>query len=175
VNHPWSMPPPSTLEAQIVRYADRIAYLNHDVDDALRAEVLTFEDLPAEPMRVLGTTHSQRINTLVTDLVSASQDRPEIGLSAPVFAALDGLRDFMFEQVYLRKDTHGEHERATRLIRELFQHFLDHPDEMPEEYHRAPGDLPTHVADYISGMTDRYALRTYERLFLPRGWLFDQG
>ena len=175
VNHPWSMPPPATLEAQIVRYSDRIAYLNHDVDDALRAEVLTFEDLPAEPMRVLGTTHSQRINTLVTDLVSASQDRPEIGLSPPVFAALDGLRDFMFEQVYLRKDTHGEHERATRLIRELFQHFLDHPDEMPEEYHRAPGDLPTHVADYISGMTDRYALRTYERLFLPRGWLFDQG
>jgi dGTPase len=175
VNHPWSMPPPSTLEAQIVRYADRIAYLNHDVDDALRAEVLTFEDLPAEPMRVLGATHSQRINTLVTDLVAASQDRPEIALTPPVFAALDALRDFMFEQVYLRKDTHGEHERATRLIRELFQHFLDRPDEMPEEYHRAPGDLPTHVADYISGMTDRYALRTYERLFLPRGWLFDQG
>src|SRR5688572_21417865 len=130
VNHPWSMPPPSTLEAQIVRFADRIAYLNHDVDDALRAEVLTFEDLPAEPMRVLGTTHSQRINTLVTDLVAASHDRPEIGLSPPVFAALDALRDFMFEQVYLREDTHGEHDRATRLIRELFQHFLDRPDEM---------------------------------------------
>ena len=175
VNHPWSMPPPSTLEAQIVRYADRIAYLNHDVDDALRAEVLAFEDLPAEPMRVLGATHSQRINTLVTDLVAASQDRPEIGLSPPIFAALDALRDFMFEQVYLREDTHGEHERATRLIRELFQHFLDRPDEMPDEYHRAPGDLPTHVADYISGMTDRYALRTYERLFLPQGWLFVQG
>jgi dGTPase len=175
VNHPWSMPPPSTLEAQIVRYADRIAYLNHDVDDALRAEVLAFEDLPAEPMRVLGATHSQRINTLVIDLVAASQDRPEIGLSPPIFAALDALRDFMFEQVYLREDTHGEHERATRLIRELFQHFLDRPDEMPDEYHRAPGDLPTHVADYISGMTDRYALRTYERIFLPQGWLFDQG
>ena len=175
VNHPWSMPPPSSLEAQIVRYADRIAYLNHDIDDALRAEVLTFQDLPAEAIGALGRTHSQRINTLVTDLVATSEDRPEIGLSEPVFRALDALRDFMFEQVYLRKDTHGEHERATRLIRELFQHFLDHPDEMPDEYHRAPGDLPTHVADYISGMTDRYAIRTYERLFLPRGWLFDQG
>ena len=175
VNHPWSMPPPSTLEAQVVRYADRIAYLNHDVDDALRADVLGFDDLPEEPMRVLGSTHSHRINTLVTDLVSASEDQPAVTLSPPVFAALDALRDFMFEQVYLRKDTLGEHDRATRLIRELFQHFLDHPDEMPEEYHLAPGDLPTRVADYISGMTDRFAIRTYERLFLPRGWSFDQG
>jgi dGTPase len=175
VNHPWSMPPPSTLEAQIVRYADRIAYVNHDIDDALRAEVLGPEDLPADAMGVLGRTHSQRINTLVTDLVAASQDRPEIALSQPVFRALDSLRDFMFEQVYLRKDTQREHERATRLIRELFQHFLNRPEDMPDEYHRAPGDLPTRVADYISGMTDRYALRTYEQLFLPHGWSFDQG
>ena len=175
VNHPWSMPPPSTLEAQIVRYADRIAYLNHDIDDALRADVLTPAELPSEPIRTLGDTHARRINTLVTDLVAASEDQPEIGLSRPVFGALDALRDFMFEQVYLREDTHGEHERATRLIRELFQHFLDHVDDLPEEYHRAPGDLPTRVADYISGMTDRYAIRTYERLFLPRGWLHDQG
>jgi dGTPase len=175
VNHPWSMPPPSTLEAQIVRFADRIAYLNHDVDDALRAGVLTEAELPAGAMKVLGATHSARINTLVTDLVTASEDRDEVQLSKPVFAALDGLRDFMFEQVYLREDTQGEHARATRLIRELFQHFLDHPDELPEEYHRAPGDLPVRVADYISGMTDRYAIRTYEQLFLPRGWLHDQG
>jgi dGTPase len=175
VNHPWSMPPPSTLEAQIVRFADRIAYLNHDVDDALRAGVLTEGELPAGAMKALGTSHSARINTLVTDLVTASEDQAEVQLSKPVFAALDGLRDFMFEQVYLRKDTEGEHARATRLIRELFQHFLDHPDELPEEYHRAPGDLPVRVADYISGMTDRYAIRTYERLFLPQGWLHDQG
>ena len=175
VNHPWSMPAPSTLEAQIVRFSDRIAYLNHDIDDALRAGVLTERDLPSGPLTVLGSTHSARINTLVTDLVKASEDRPEIGLSTDVFRALDGLRDFMFEQVYLRPDTHHEHQRATRLIRELFQHFLDHPDEMPEEYHRAPGDAATRVADYISGMTDRFAIRTYERLFLPQGWLSDQG
>ena len=175
VNHPWSMPAPSTLEAQIVRYADRIAYLNHDIDDSLRAGVLNEKDLPGEPLKVLGETHSRRINTLVTDLVTASEDQPDIGLSKDVFRALDALRDFMFEQVYLRPDTHHEHERATRLIRELFQHFLDHPEEMPEEYHRAPGDAATRVADYISGMTDRYAIRTYERLFLPQGWLSDQG
>jgi dGTPase len=175
VNHPWSMPPPSTLEAQIVRYADRIAYLNHDIDDALRAGVLSEAELPSGALKTLGATHSARINTLVTDLVASSEDREEIQLSKPVFTALDGLRDFMFEQVYLREDTHGEHARATRLIRELFQHFLDHPGELPDEYHRAPGDLPTRVADYISGMTDRYAIRTYERLFLPRGWLHEQG
>ena len=97
--------------------------------------------------------------------------QPEIRLSSDVFGALDALRDFMFAEVYLREDARGEHEKAVKLIRDLFGHFLEHPDEMPEEYHHAPGDLPTRVADYIAGMTDRYALRTYERLFLPRGWL----
>jgi dGTPase len=88
-----------------------------------------------------------------------------------VFGALDALRDFMFERVYLREDARAEHEKAAHVIRSLFTHYLDHPDEVPAEYHRAPGDRPTLVADYIAGMTDRYALRTYERLFLPRGWL----
>ena len=80
----------------------------------------------------------------------------------------------MFSEVYLRESARGDHERATKLIRDLFAYFLEHPDEMPPEYHGAPGDLPTHVADFISGMTDRYAIRTYERLFLPRGWLLDR-
>ncbi|HEX6844523.1 MAG TPA: deoxyguanosinetriphosphate triphosphohydrolase [Actinomycetota bacterium] len=175
VHHPWSMPPPSTLEAQVVRFADRIAYLNHDIDDALRAGVLRDAELPSGPLRVLGPTHPQRIDTLVRDLVASSEDRAEIGLSPPVFAALDELRDFMFSEVYLREDARADHEKATKLLRDLFQHFLDHPDELPPEYHRAPGDLPTRVADYIAGMTDRYALRTYERLFLPRGWLLERG
>ena len=91
-----------------------------------------------------------------------------------MFSALDALRDFMFSEVYLRESARDDHERATKLIRDLFGYFLDHPDEMPSEYHGAPGDLATHVADYISGMTDRYAIRTYERLFLPRGWLLDR-
>ena len=91
-----------------------------------------------------------------------------------MFGALDALRDFMFSEVYLRESARGDHERATKLIRDLFSHFLDHPDDLPPEYHEAPGDLPTRVADYISGMTDRYAIRTYERLFLPRGWLLER-
>lgn len=171
VHHPWSMPPPSTLEAQVVRFADRIAYLNHDVDDALRAGVLDLAELPPEAIEVLGATHAERINTLVLDLVSQSEGRAEIRLSDEVFGALDRLRDFMFAEVYLRESSRAEHEKAVKLLRDLFAYFLEHPGELPEEYHRAPGDLPTRVADYISGMTDRYALRTYERLFLPQGWL----
>jgi dGTPase len=171
VNHPWSMPPPSTLEAQIVRFADRIAYINHDVDDALRAEVLRFDELPRRAIDTLGHTHPSRINRLVGDLVEASEGRPEIGLSEEVFRALDEVRAFMFERVYLRDSARAEQDRAISLVRSLFSYYLEHPDEVPEEYHRAPGDLPTRVADYIAGMTDRYALRAYEQLFLPQGWL----
>ena len=171
LHHPWSMPPPSTLEAQVVRFADRIAYLNHDLDDAMRAGVLTPEQLPAGPLSVLGTTHSERINTLVMDLFTQSVDQPEVRLSPEIFAALDELRDFMFAEVYVREGTRREHEKAVKLIRDLFAHYLEHPEELPAEYHRSPGDLPTRVADHIAGMTDRYALRTYERLFLPQGWL----
>jgi dGTPase len=173
LHHPWSMPPPSTLEAQIVRFADRIAYLNHDVDDAVRAGVLTVKELPQGPLGTLGVTHSERINTLVTDLVASSDGKDEVRLSPPVFAALDELRDFMFQQVYMRTGAHDEQEKAIAVVRALFGWFLDHPQELPPEYHRTPGDLTTRVADFIAGMTDRYALRTYEQLFLPQGWLLD--
>ncbi len=171
VNHPWSMPPPATLEAQVVRFADRIAYVNHDVDDAIRAGVLTEDDLPDEAVEVLGRTHGERIDTLVNDLVRSSGEGSEVRLSQAVGHALNVLRDFMFERVYLRGGAREEQEKAVALIRALFAYYLDHPDQIPEEYHRAPGDVPTRIADYIAGMTDRYALRTYERLFLPRGWL----
>ena len=171
LHHPWSMPPSSTLEAKAVRFADRIAYVNHDVDDAIRAGVLRADELPAGPLEVLGTTHSARINTLVRDLVEQSDGKPDIRLSSPVFRALDDLRDFMFAEVYLREGAHEDHDKAVKLLRDLFQHYLEHPDELPAEHQRTPGDLTTRVADHIAGMTDRYALRTYERLFLPRGWL----
>ncbi len=161
LHHPWSMPPPFTLEAKIVRY----------VDDAIRAGVLRADELPAGPLEVLGRSHSARINTLVGDLVEQSDGKPDILLSSPVFRALDDLRDFMFAEVYLREGAHEDHDKAVKLLRELFEYYLEHPDELPAEHRRAPGDLTTRVADHIAGMTDRYALRTYERLFLPRGWL----
>ena len=171
VNHTWSMPPPATPEAQAVRFADRIAYVNHDVDDAVRAGVLAPDELPAEALQVLGRTHSERIDRLVTDLVERSADGPALRMSDEVFGALDVLREFMFERVYLRDEARTEQEKAIALVRALFAHYLEHPEEVPPEYHRAPGDLPTRIADYIAGMTDRFALRTYERLFLPQTWL----
>jgi dGTPase len=171
VNHTWSMPLPSTLEGQVARFADRIAYVNHDVDDAIRAGILTPHDLPSEAVEVLGRTHGQRVNTLVTDLVQESEDRDQIRLSEPVFLALDRLRDFLFERVYLREEARREQEKAVAMVRTLFAYYLEHPEAVPAEPATVPWDLPTRVADYIAGMTDRFALRAYEQLFLPQSWL----
>ena len=172
LHHPWSMPPPATLEAQVVRFADRIAYVNHDIDDAIRAGVLDPAELPA------GRDRRARRRSLATDQhpghrSGGHQPGPatDQAVAAGLRSALDALRDFLFAEVYLRTAANDEHERAIRLLRELFAHFLAHPEELPPEYHRAPGDLPTRVADFVAGMTDRYAVRTYEQLFLPQGWL----
>ena len=108
----------------------------------------------------------------MADLVEASEGpSAEIRLSQAAHDALDDLRTFMFQHVYLRDTAADEQQKAVSLLRALFSYYLDHPDEIPEEYHLAPGDTPTRIADYIAGMTDRFALRTYEQLFLPRGWL----
>ena len=171
VNHTWAMPEPSTMEAQVVRFADRLGYVNHDIDDAIRAGLITEADLPPEVTDVLGHAHGRRIETLVTDIVGTTGDGPEIQMSEPVFAALDRLRDFMFERVYLREESAREQDKAIGVIRALFSHYLEHPEEVPEEYAGAPGTDADRVADYIAGMTDRFALTTYERLFLPQGWM----
>jgi dGTPase len=163
------MPQPSTIEAQVVRFADRLAYVNHDIDDAIRAGLIAEPDLPEAATEVLGHTHGHRIETLVNDIVEATAEGPEARMSEPVLAALDQLRQFMFDRVYLRSEAAAEQEKAVGVISALVKHYLEHPDEIPEEYARAPGELADRVADYIAGMTDRYALRTYERLFLPRG------
>jgi dGTPase len=171
VNHTWKMPQPSTMEAQVVRFADRLGYVNHDIDDAIRAGLITEEDLPAEASDVLGHTHSDRIETLVSDIVRATGGGPEVRMSQPVYLGLDRLRDFMFQRVYMREEAAAEQDKAVGVIRALFSYYLDHPQEIPEEYGEAPGDTADRVADYIAGMTDRYALSTYERLFLPQGWM----
>ncbi|TMK76634.1 MAG: deoxyguanosinetriphosphate triphosphohydrolase [Actinobacteria bacterium] len=171
VNHTWSMPLPATIEAQVARFADRIAYVNHDIDDALRAGIVEPADLPAQAIRVLGAGHGDRIETLVADLVSVSEGADEVGLSAPVLAALDELRGFLFDRVYLRPEERSEQRKAIELVRSLFAYYLDHPEGIPAEYVSTGSDLPTQIADYIAGMTDRFALRAYEQLFLPQGWL----
>jgi dGTPase len=171
VNHTWSMPLPSTLEAQVARFADRIAYVNHDVDDAIRAGVLEPGDVPTEATEVLGRSHGDRIDTLVTDLVRESEDSSEVRLSQPVLDALLALREFLFERVYVRPEAEHEQKKAIELVRTLFSYYLEHAEAVPAEYRATSDDLPTQVADYIAGMTDRFALRTYEQLFLPQGWL----
>jgi dGTPase len=171
VNHTWAMPMPATLEGQVVRFADRIAYVNHDVDDAIRADVLRHDELPRLVRDVLGDTHGERVDALVSDLVDRSEGTDAIGLSQPVLAALDRFREFMFERVYLRSDVRHEQDKAMALVRSLFEYYLDHPDAVPAEHLAAPGDFSTRVADYIAGMTDRFALRTYQQLFLPQSWM----
>jgi len=171
LNHTWTMPMPATLEGQVARFSDRIAYVNHDVDDAIRAGIIDDGELPPQVVEVLGATHGERINTLVTDLVGQSEHRSEVRLSGPVHEALDRLRDFLFDRVYLRSEAQAEQQKAIELVRSLFSYYLDHPDEVPAEYHASDDDAATQVADYIAGMTDRYALRAYERLFLPQSWL----
>jgi dGTPase len=171
LNHTWSMPLPSTMEGQVARFADRIAYVNHDVDDAIRAGLLDPGDLPASVTSVLGSSHGQRIDALLADLVTRSEEAEEIRLSDAVLAALDELRAFLFEKVYLRPEAADEQRKAVDLVRTLFSYYLEHPEAVPAEYRATPDDLPTQVADYIAGMTDRFALRTYEQLFLPQGWL----
>jgi dGTPase len=165
------MPLPSTLEGQVARFSDRIAYVNHDVDDAIRAGIIDPEEVPASVRSTLGEAHGARINTLVTDLVTQSEDREQVALSDPVLQALDQLRDFLFERVYLRKEARSEQEKAIGLVRSLFEYYLEHPEAVPAESPGITDDLPTRVADYIAGMTDRFALRAYEELFLPQGWL----
>jgi dGTPase len=171
LNHPWATPMPATLEGQVARFSDRIAYVNHDVDDAVRAGIITPQEVPAEAIDTLGSTHPRRIDTLVGDLVAVSRDCDEIALSEPVLEALGVLRRFLFDKVYLRSEAHTEQEKAVLLVRSLFSYYLEHPEAIPAEIAGTPGDPATHVADYIAGMTDRFALRTYEQLFLPQGWL----
>lgn len=172
----WGAPLASTLEGQIVRLADSVAYLNHDIADAVRARVLDPEDLPRDAMRVLGTTHSQRIDTLVSDIVDASwgaassprtggSDGAAIAMSAEVAGATDELREYLFAHVYLWEERLAEAARARRVIEFLWAHFLAHPDELAaSEYTRRDDALARRAADYIAGMTDGFAIAAAGRL-----------
>ena len=164
---------PATLEGRIVRIADRIAYVNHDVDDAMRAGIIGPGDLPPSTREVLGEHHAARINTLVTDLVRASVEAGDIQQGPRVARAMDELRDFLFERVYVGSVAKREEDKAVGMIRRLFEYYLRHPEEMPEEFKRGEDTLEKRVIDYVAGMTDRYALRRYQELFLPDIWRAD--
>ena len=163
---------PATLEGECVRRADRIAYLNHDLDDALRGGVLRQFDIPADFLRVLGATHGERINTMITDVVENSMDQPHLRMSEEVQSAMDALRAFMFEKVYRNSWRAAEEHRCDHVVRGLWEYYMNHPAEMPEEYMLIAYSegMERGVADYISGMTDRYAIHQYEQLFIPKGY-----
>ncbi|HYN98686.1 MAG TPA: deoxyguanosinetriphosphate triphosphohydrolase [Actinomycetota bacterium] len=163
LNHTWSMPLPDTLEAQVARYADRIAYLSHDIEDAMRAGVLTVANLPEVTNKVLGKTTSNRIDAMVGSLVDASQPLDEIGMTPEVFEAMAVTRDFMFARVYNRPESKEEHARIVALLRELVEYYSDHPTALPED-DASTDDFQTRLIDYVSGMTDRFAIREHERL-----------
>jgi dGTPase len=163
----------NTLEGQIVRVADSVAYLNHDIADAIRAGLLSEEDLPRRVLGALGATHSQRINTLVCDIVDASwaatgllsrDEQPAIRMSQDVAAATDQLREFMFERVYLWEGRAQEATHARGVVRFLFEHYVAHPDEIDSGFTRAEDPPSRRAADYVAGMTDLFALREAERL-----------
>ena len=160
---------PATVEGECVRRADRIAYLNHDLDDALRAGVLKDFELPADCLRVLGKTHGQRIDTMIRDIVFHSENLPHLAMSPQVESAMNGLREFMFEKVYRDGWRDPEERRCDYILRAMFGYFCDHPGELPEEYIMITyrDGLERGVADFLSGMTDRYATRKFKELFVP--------
>lgn len=160
---------PATLEGLCVSRADRIAYLNHDMDDALRAGILKDFELPQDCLRVLGHTPGQRINTMILDIVAASEGKNEILMSPLVQTATNALREFMFERVYRDEWRQREEARCDHVIRALFEHFLNHPGEMPNEYVTIAYQEGTEraVCDFLACMTDRYAIRMYEKIYIP--------
>lgn len=162
----------STLEGVIIKYADRIAYINHDIDDACRAGILKVEDIPKELRDVLGTGHGERINTMVTAIIKASENKPYITMIPEIGEAMDKLRSFLFENVYLNPMAKGEENKAMDLVASLFEYFVKHPEKMAEQYVKnlENDSVERCVCDYISGMTDRYAIDLYNELFIPRVW-----
>jgi dGTPase len=164
---------PATLEGQIVRIADIVAYLNHDLDDALRAGVITDADLPAAITQVIGKAHAERINAMVQDVISASlaRDVSAVVLSGEMGDLVYGLRDFMFRAVYENPAVRGELEKAKGILRALYAYYLDHSDEAFSDV-PVPHDTEKHrlACDFIAGMTDPFALMTYEKLFFPQQW-----
>jgi dGTPase len=168
-HHSGRADPPSTLEGRIVRLIDRVAYINHDIDDALRAGLLREDELPGEPIAVLGNSGSTRIDALVHDLVEHSARAGEIVQGEEAGAAMGELRKFMFERVYLGPAVRAEHARIANVVHTLFEHYVDHPELLPAS-RSAEESLAERVTDYLAGMTDRYCIRMYTDLRVPQAF-----
>ena len=163
---------PETWEGQIVRVSDRIAYINHDIDDAMRAGILSEEDIPRDIADVLGHSHSERINTLVTDMIENTERTGELGMQPEIAKSMDALRTFMFQRVYTNPKAKGEESKAKDIIRRLYEYYSKNPDKLPPDF--LPqldfDGMDRIVCDYIAGMTDKYAIYKYSEIFIPTAW-----
>lgn len=162
----------STLEGIIVKFADRIAYYNHDIDDACRAKIMSINDIPRDITDIIGTGHSERINTMVTSVITASTDKDKISMTPEVDGAMQKLRTFLFDTVYRNNEAKAEETKAMDMLIVLFDYYEKHPQKMPEFFYNNTKneDVKRCVCDYISGMTDRYAIELYKDIFIPKVW-----
>lgn len=166
---------PSTLEGQVVRLSDKIAYINHDIDDAMRGGIIAEKDIPKELRNTLGGSVRVRLNTLIHDVITNSMGRPEIAMSAEVGEAMAELRKYMFENVYTNPQAKGEETKAIQMVEKLYFYYEDRIELLPEQYRARldAGDTEEQiVCDYIAGMTDTYAVKKFEDIFVPKSWNF---
>mgnify|MGYP000267615103 FL=1 len=163
---------PETLEGQAVRRSDQIAYVNHDIDDAIRAGILTDDDIPIEITDVLGHSHRDRINTLVCDAIRTSREFGKVCLSPDVDRALKELRSFMFTNVYRNPVAKGEESKVGNILRSIWEYYVNRPEALPDDYRSLADEdgLERAVTDYVSGMTDKYVMDVYSELFIPKSW-----
>lgn len=172
LNHQTSTMP-HTLEGKIVRFSDKIAYIHHDIDDAVRGKIMVEEDIPIEIRKVLGKNSADRLDTLIHDIITNSMDKPDIIMSDEIFQAMQDLRKFMFVSVYTNPIAKGEETKAEGLLSKLFTYYMEHPMAMPAQYTDmiAEGEEEDRVVcDYIAGMTDQYAIAKFSEYFVPKAW-----
>ena len=165
---------PMTLEGQIVRMSDKIAYVNHDIDDAIRGGILLEADIPPKFRNLLGNSTKERLNTITHDVITNSMNKPQIMMSEEIEDAMQGLRKFMFDNVYCNPLAKHEETKAVELVKNLYYYYMDHLDKLPSEYlnlMEKNGDSKEQViCDYIAGMTDNYAVKTFQEIFIPESW-----
>ncbi len=165
---------PKTLEGQIVRITDKIAYINHDIDDAIRGQILTEADIPKKYTEILGDSVKKRLDIMIHDVVCNSMDQPKIGMSEEIETAMKGLRQFMSEHIYRNPKAKSEEGKAKKMITELYYYYMENPDRLPEEYRifitQNEQDKEKIVCDYIAGMTDGYSIAVFKSIFVPKSW-----
>lgn len=165
---------PMTLEGQIVRLSDKIAYVNHDIDDAIRGGILSEADIPPKFRMILGNSTKERLNTITHDVITNSMEQDKIQMSEEVEEAMQGLRRFMFDNVYRNPVAKQEEHKAVEMVKNLYNYYKEHVDKLPQEYLRLMemnGDCQEQIiCDYIAGMTDNYAVKTFQEIFVPESW-----